>query len=116
CEQCGRNRVPTVHAVLPVSQWLDGLPLPAADSARLLLAFAPDAQPFVTAAPASASAGGVWVLGGPEGGLNAQEEAAARARGFQPVTLGARVLRSETAQLTALAAWLTLAESAGRTA
>ena len=110
CEQCGRNRVPTVHPVLPVSQWLDGLPMPAADSVRLLLAFAPDARSLANAAPASS--GGVLVLGGPEGGLNGQEEAAARARGFQPVTLGARVLRSETAQLTALAALLTLAESA----
>ena len=107
CEQCGRNRVPTVHAVQPVFAWLDGLP-PVADAPRLLLAFAPDAQPLALAARASDH--GVWVLGGPEGGLNAQEEAAARARGFQPVTLGPRVLRSETAQLVALAGLLTLGE------
>ncbi|RYY84512.1 MAG: 16S rRNA (uracil(1498)-N(3))-methyltransferase [Comamonadaceae bacterium] len=114
CEQCGRNRVPTVHAVLPFSAWLDGEGLAAAGAQpRLLLAFAPDAQPLAAAAAARVAQGaerGVLVLGGPEGGLNAQEEAAARARGFQPVTLGPRVLRSETAQLTALAVLQTLAE------
>jgi len=42
-------------------------------------------------------------LSGPEGGLGASEEAAAIARGFAPVSLGPRVLRAETAALTALA-------------
>ena len=109
CEQCGRNRVPTVHAVLPLPQWLEGLPdAPdgGAPQARLLLAFAPDARPL--AAAAFAPGGEVQVLGGPEGGLNAQEEVAARARGFTPVTLGPRVLRAETAQLAALAGLLAL--------
>ncbi|WP_225782124.1 16S rRNA (uracil(1498)-N(3))-methyltransferase [Xenophilus sp. Marseille-Q4582] len=110
CEQCGRNRVPPVHAVLPLAAWLDALP--AAAQARLLLAFAPDARPLSVLATAAGLAGqGVLVLGGPEGGLNVQEEAAARARGFQPVSLGPRVLRSETAQLTALAGLLALGES-----
>ena len=51
----------------------------------------------------------VTVLSGPEGGLSPSEEAAARAAGFQPVGLGARVLRAETAPLAALAV-LTLAQ------
>jgi 16S rRNA (uracil1498-N3)-methyltransferase len=41
-------------------------------------------------------------LCGPEGGLSPAEEAAAIAQGFAPVSLGARILRSETAALTAL--------------
>ena len=45
----------------------------------------------------------VIFLSGPEGGLSATEENAALAAGFQAVTLGPRVLRSETAALTALA-------------
>lgn len=49
----------------------------------------------------------VIVLSGPEGGLTAQEEAAARAAGFVPVSLGPRVLRADTAPL-ALLAWLAL--------
>jgi 16S rRNA (uracil1498-N3)-methyltransferase len=42
-------------------------------------------------------------LSGPEGGLSRNEESAALAAGFAPVTLGPRVLRAETAALTALA-------------
>jgi 16S rRNA (uracil1498-N3)-methyltransferase len=46
----------------------------------------------------------VRLLSGPEGGLTGAEQAAARAAGFVPVTLGARVLRADTAPLAALAA------------
>ncbi|MFT3718621.1 16S rRNA (uracil(1498)-N(3))-methyltransferase [Pseudorhodoferax sp.] len=104
CEQCGRNRVPTVHAVQPLAAWLAGQP---AGRHGLLLAFAPDARPLRL--PPAAHGAAVTVLGGPEGGLTAQEEAAARAAGFLPTTLGARVLRAETAPLAALAGLLALA-------
>jgi 16S rRNA (uracil1498-N3)-methyltransferase len=98
CEQCGRNRVPPVHAPLGFDAWTAALP--ETDGARLLLAFAADAAPLADRlAPAVTD---ITVLSGPEGGLNAQEEAAARARGFEPVTLGPRVLRAETAALAAL--------------
>jgi 16S rRNA (uracil1498-N3)-methyltransferase len=43
------------------------------------------------------------LLNGPEGGLNDAEDAAARAKGFSAVSLGNRVLRAETAALSALA-------------
>jgi 16S rRNA (uracil1498-N3)-methyltransferase len=48
--------------------------------------------------------GAVLTLSGPEGGLTPDEEAAARAAGFQPVALGPRVLRADTAPLAVLAA------------
>jgi 16S rRNA (uracil1498-N3)-methyltransferase len=41
-------------------------------------------------------------LSGPEGGLSPSEDAQARANSWLPVTLGARVLRAETAALAAL--------------
>ncbi|MDN4589773.1 16S rRNA (uracil(1498)-N(3))-methyltransferase [Xenophilus aerolatus] len=104
CEQCGRNRVPPVHAPLAFDAWMAALP--DADDARLLLAFAPDARALRDSTAAGAA--GITVLSGPEGGLNAQEEAAARARGFQAVTLGPRVLRAETAALAALVGLLAL--------
>jgi 16S rRNA (uracil1498-N3)-methyltransferase len=44
----------------------------------------------------------VAVLSGPEGGLSPAEDARARAAGWTPVHLGARVLRAETAALAAL--------------
>jgi 16S rRNA (uracil1498-N3)-methyltransferase len=44
------------------------------------------------------------LLVGPEGGLSPGEAARARVAGYRPVTLGPRVLRTETAALAALAA------------
>lgn len=100
CEQCGRNRVPTIHAVTSIDQWQ----APEA-SARLLLSLKAPGQPLLQAVP---DTGSVLLLSGPEGGLTAQEEDALMGRGFVPVSLGNRVLRAETAPLAALAA-LTLA-------
>ncbi len=97
CEQCGRNRVPQVHAPVPLADWLRQAP---AEGVRLLLSLQPGSQPLVRAA---ADRSPVWVLHGPEGGLTPQEEDAAVAQGFVPVTLGPRVLRAETASLAALA-------------
>ena len=48
----------------------------------------------------------VTFVSGPEGGLSPAEEAVALGCGFVPVTLGTRVLRSETAALAALMALL----------
>lgn len=99
CEQCGRNRVPTLQAPASLAAWL-GTSLPAS---RLLLSLQADSQPLaqhMTRLPP----GPVLFLSGPEGGLSPAEEAAARARGFAPVSLGPRTLRAETAPLAALAA------------
>ena len=58
----------------------------------------PFLQDLINAAPA----GSLLCLSGPEGGLSEAEDARARALGWVPVTLGARVLRAETAALAAL--------------
>jgi 16S rRNA (uracil1498-N3)-methyltransferase len=96
CEQCGRNRVPVIHPVQDLADWLRQLP-GAQDEARLLLALRADAR-----ALPEASTQGVTVLSGPEGGLSVSEEDSALRAGFQPVTLGPRVLRAETAPLAVL--------------
>lgn len=111
CEQCGRNRVPLIHPASSLADWLAAHPV-ADDAAvtRWLLSLRPGTQPLHTAILASASAsaaagsGPVLFLSGPEGGLSSAEEDLALAHGFVPVTLGARVLRAETAALAALAA------------
>lgn len=98
CEQCGRNRVPVVHEVVELSRWL-GTSQP--QTFKLVLSLSPEARPLSEANPASLP---VLVLSGPEGGLSMREEQAALAQGFQPATLGTRVLRAETAPLAVLAA------------
>ncbi len=102
CEQCGRNRVPTIG---PVADWADGLRSAPQNSTRLVLSLRPGAQALHAAAAGTVV---LVFLSGPEGGLASAEEELALAQGFVPVTLGPRVLRAETAPLAALAA-LTLA-------
>jgi len=98
CEQCGRNRVPTLHPAQTLADWLQA---PPQDGQRLLLSLRPGTQPLRTAAQGG---GALVFLSGPEGGLAPAEEALALQHGFAPTSLGARVLRAETAPLAALAA------------
>lgn len=102
CEQCGRNRVPTVHPMATLAEVLPTL-APAGPGQRLLLSLRPETRALREGA---APQGALWFLSGPEGGLSAAEEALALGQGFAPVTLGPRVLRAETAPLAALAALL----------
>ena len=97
CEQCGRNRVPLIHAPASLTDWLKTLG--TTDDVRLLLSLQADAQPLTNAVGANKT---MTFLSGPEGGLSSAEELLAFAKGFAPVTLGPRVLRSETAPLACL--------------
>ena len=97
CEQCGRNEVPPVAPIADLPQVLAALP---ADSGARLLLSLHGGVPLRSLPPAQSAV----LLIGPEGGLTAEEEDLARSHGFQAVQLGARVLRTETAALAALAA------------
>lgn len=97
CEQCGRNEVPPVVPIDDLPQVLAALP---ADSGVRLLLSPHDGVSLRSLLPAQSAV----LLSGPEGGLTAEEEDLARSQGFQAVQLGARVLRTETAALAALAA------------
>ena len=97
CEQCGRNRVPLIHAPANLNDWLKSQD--KSDNLRLLLSLQAESQPLVKAIGANRA---MTFLSGPEGGLTGAEEAAAFAKSFTPVTLGQRVLRSETAPLACL--------------
>jgi 16S rRNA (uracil1498-N3)-methyltransferase len=99
CEQCGGNRVPEVAPVAELRDWLGRAPeVPL----RCVLSLAAGTQPLAAVLAAQPGAEALF-LSGPEGGLSPAEDAQARAAGFVPVTLGARVLRAETAALAALA-------------
>jgi len=98
CEQSGRTRVPHIEPVRSLPQWLQGLPQAARDG-RWILSLHDAAPLAATAVPGEA----LVCLSGPEGGLTPAEEAAALTAGFMPVSLGARVLRADTAPLALLA-------------
>jgi 16S rRNA (uracil1498-N3)-methyltransferase len=98
-EQCGRNRLAAVAPLADFARWL-GTP-PAPGTTRILLSPRADAslaQWTRTQAPHA-----VCVLVGPEGGFSEQEEDAALAAGALALSMGPRVLRTETAGLAALA-------------
>ena len=77
--------------------------LPPDDEARLLLSPAATVPLKELAPPAR-----MLLLIGPEGGLSPVETQLAQSRGFRPVRLGPRILRTETAALAALSAIQTL--------
>jgi len=97
--QCGRADSLSIAPAMSLSEAIDTL---AAGTTRVV--------PWEDASRSSPSLGevvprsarGVDVLIGPEGGLTGEEVASARAAGFQVVTLGPRILRTETAAIAAL--------------
>ncbi len=99
CEQSGRTILPSFGNIDQLATWASqqqGLKIfldPHADTS--LQALTPDTLQ-------------VTLLAGPEGGFSETERALAQTAGFIPVRLGARILRTETAALSALAAVQTL--------
>ncbi len=104
CEQSGRNRVPRMESPLPFTAACGPGPGPAR---RWLLV--PGAERPLAAAAAGAGSVGIELLVGPEGGLTDAELALAARCGFEAVSLGPRVLRTETAGVAALAVLQALA-------
>jgi len=96
CEQSGRCIVPVVKPALHLSDWL------AQKTSALKLNLHPKAQHSIMNLPQDNDR--VRLLIGPEGGLNDDEIIQANGSGFIDVLLGPRVLRTETAALTAITA------------
>jgi len=95
-EQCGRAVVPPV----PPTTTLSGLLSMPFEGRRLLLLEAPAHTPLAAVSPRPAAA---LLLLGPAGGWEPAEIERLLAAGFLAVRLGPRVLRAETAAITAVA-------------
>jgi 16S rRNA (uracil1498-N3)-methyltransferase len=95
CEQCGRNNLPELLPMHSFNAWLE-IPQPGL---RLLLDHRAD-----TTVGSLEKATDITLLIGPEGGLSECERSKAYDAGYTGLRLGPRVLRTETAALTALAA------------
>lgn len=98
CEQCGRNRLPRVDPPAKLACVLGAAP--AAGTLRLLLS--PEAGVGLRQ-PGRERPAAVELLIGPEGGFSAAEAALAAEAGFEGISLGPRILRTETAAIAALA-------------
>lgn len=94
-EQCGRAVVPEIAPVMTLDEWFD---YTRNTDVRLVLHHRSSQSLASLTRPDE-----VALLIGPEGGLTAPEIEAAEQRGFIPTTLGARVLRTETAPVAAIA-------------
>jgi 16S rRNA (uracil1498-N3)-methyltransferase len=96
-EQCGRNRVAEVEPVATLDAWLPTLP---EATLRLVLSPLGGSLRMVGRPPPGRR---IVLLAGPEGGFTGPELEAADAAGFRGVSLGPRILRTETAAAVALA-------------
>jgi 16S rRNA (uracil1498-N3)-methyltransferase len=95
CEQSGRTRVPKLHPVTPIDQWIA-----QASGCKIILAIGATQSLRTMKRPD----GAIALLAGPEGDFSADELRAAREAGFEAIGMGPRILRTETAGIAALAA------------
>jgi 16S rRNA (uracil1498-N3)-methyltransferase len=96
CEQSGRNIVPEIRPIMQLEHWC------AEEYHGLKLNLHPRAQYSINTLPEPVK--NVRLLIGPEGGLSATEIEMTEQYQFSETLLGPRVLRTETAALTAITA------------
>ena len=94
CEQCGRNVIPQIHKPTSLSTYLKQ------SQAMLKLILSPNAERSWR--DYSLAKEEIALLIGPEGGLSETEIMHVQSMDFQPLSLGPRILRTETAAITAL--------------
>lgn len=95
-EQSGRCLLSPVAPLQSFSDYLDNR-----DKSRTAILFAPEGEFTLNSLPLKSPH--IDILVGPEGGFSPEEIALAKAAGVESVTLGPRILRTETAGLTAIA-------------
>jgi 16S rRNA (uracil1498-N3)-methyltransferase len=100
CEQCGRNVIPAIEAPVELSAWLKTTQAPQAESRWVMH---PDGTAHVRDLQA-ASREKMLLAIGPEGGFGASDLDALHGAAFHGLSLGPRILRTETAGVVAIAA------------
>lgn len=96
CEQSGRNRLPEIISPISLREWTAG----TGSGRKMILA------PLAgnTLKKMDSLERDIEILSGPEGGFSEDELKLAVRAGYEVVTLGPRVLRTETAAVAALTA------------
>jgi 16S rRNA (uracil1498-N3)-methyltransferase len=104
-EQCGRARIPELRPICPFTQALNDI----SPGAVALIPWEEEHNHGLRDALRAIERGEkngpltIVLFIGPEGGLLAEEVSQAQQHGVQPVTLGPRILRAETAALATVA-------------
>jgi 16S rRNA (uracil1498-N3)-methyltransferase len=98
CKQSGNSFLPDITPIQPLPAFLDQNYAP---NRKFVASLQDDAIPLGTVAPIPDAQSIIWLVG-PEGDFSVREYRQIREHGFQPVSLGANTLRSETAAIVAL--------------
>jgi 16S rRNA (uracil1498-N3)-methyltransferase len=112
CEQCRRAKIPNVAIPMSLTVWLganihEGSGDAGFNSEKIVrILLNPIGAKQLSALPKTTQ--NIQLLIGAEGGLSQAEIDLATAHGFQSIVLGPRILRTETAALTAIATMQTL--------
>jgi 16S rRNA (uracil1498-N3)-methyltransferase len=106
CEQCGRAKIPQVSIPINLAAWLQANIRKDSGDANLRILLNPIGAKSLSALPKATK--NIQLLIGAEGGLSQAEIDLATNHGFQSIVLGPRILRTETAALTAIATMQTL--------
>ena len=96
CQQCGRNRIPRIGSPVDLESWVQ------ADQSDVRVLLTPTGTRSLGELELSGNS--VSLLVGPEGGMTEREENTSIDRGFIPIRIGTRVLRTETASVAGLTA------------
>lgn len=97
-EQCGRNRLASLSPLMDIAKWLEQQNM----HKRIMLS--PRADTSLADWARHQPPQAVALLIGPEGGLSEDEEQLAMRHGVLSLSMGPRILRTETAGLAAIAA------------
>jgi len=100
-EQSGRNRLAQLLPLAEFRRWIDAPAGTQPPQLRVLLS--PRGTGSLAGWAQANAPQALTLLVGPEGGFSPEEEDAAIAAGALPLTMGPRVLRTETAALAAMA-------------
>lgn len=101
-EQCARDTIPAVDDVCELDTWLEKI-LPLDEETLLLFCWEEEKETTVREVLSTCRDKNIIVLIGPEGGFSAREALQIKSAGGVSVTLGKRILKTDTAATSVLA-------------
>lgn len=103
-KQCGRSRLPEVQPVQPFGEWLREMAGEQSGDTAICMCYENELQQGMKEfLQGQRTAKRFVVIIGPEGGFSLAEAALAKELGIASVSLGTRILRAETAAISAVA-------------